>query len=137
MNMRYWINQLNVVKIRDKNTLNELENFVRYPNGTWAARLGDYFDDRVMSLLWGLMILENTITERYFDIVELDKYGKPLKMTPGDYTPRNFSDPLSLYSNEKYTHNSEMPVIFTDLNNNEDIDADLNDLVEKGWLPYE
>ena len=34
------------------NTVAELKDFVRYPNGTWSAKnKGDgYFDDRVMSL---------------------------------------------------------------------------------------
>ena len=37
MNMRYWINELRVLKINDINTLNELRDFVRNPNGTWSA----------------------------------------------------------------------------------------------------
>ena len=139
MNMRYWINELATVKLRDVNTVTELQNFVRYPNGTWSAKnKGDgYFDDRVMSLVWCLMILENTVAERYFDILEYDKYQRPLVMRAIDNIPRKFIDPTSLYSNEKYTHKSEMPVIFSDLNNSTPRDQDLEDLMTNGWLPYE
>ena len=63
-NMRYWINELRVVKIRDMQTLIELKNFIRYANGTWSAKPGaDNWDDRVMSLVWALIILENELAE--------------------------------------------------------------------------
>ena len=139
MNMRYWINQLNAVKLRDIHSVNELKDFVRYPNGTWSARnKGDgYEDDRVMSLIWALMILEVEIAERYFDIIKYDDYRKPLVMTPYDDLPRKFIDPTSMYSNERYSHPSQMPVIFSDLSNSTEKDEDLEDLITNGWLPYE
>ena len=139
MNMRYWINQLNAVKLRDVHSVNELKDFVRYPNGTWAARnKGDgYDDDRVMSLIWALMVLEVEIAEKYFDILKYDDYRKPLIMSPYDDLPRKFIDPTSLYSNEKFSHPSQMPVIFSDLNNSTERDIDLDDLITNGWLPYE
>jgi hypothetical protein len=40
MNMRYWLNELNVVRFKDIKTLIEIKNFVRYPNGTWSAKPG-------------------------------------------------------------------------------------------------
>mgnify|MGYP000948358467 CR=1 FL=1 len=52
----------------DLNTLKEMRDFVRYPNGTWKAK-GGYHDDRVMSFMYALFILEKEITERYFDIL--------------------------------------------------------------------
>ena len=79
VNMRYWINELMSVTLRDIDTLNELKNFVRYPNGTWASRKGEnMWDDRVMSMIWSLMILEPSITEKYFEIQQFDDNNKPL-----------------------------------------------------------
>ena len=36
-NMRYFMNELRSVNIRDIETLTEIKNFVKYPNGKWAA----------------------------------------------------------------------------------------------------
>ena len=69
--MRYFMNEVRVVTVREEDTVTELRNFVRYPNGTWKARAG-FHDDRVMAMLYGLFILEKEITERFFDIVEVD-----------------------------------------------------------------
>ena len=78
MNMRYWLNELKAIEFRDMNTLRELRTFVRRSNGTWGHKSGiNIWDDRVMSLLWGLMILEPSITEKYFEILEYDDYQKP------------------------------------------------------------
>ena len=50
VNMRYWLNELNVVRFKDIHTLSELKTFVRYPNGTWSAKKEiDCLDDRVKS----------------------------------------------------------------------------------------
>ena len=102
MNMRYWVNELNAVKINDIRTLNELKAFVRYPNGTWSARKeAGVFDDRVMSLLWALISLEREVTEKYFEILEFDDNGKPKAIRGLDFGERLFINPLSIYNNEK------------------------------------
>jgi len=81
MNMRYWMNALRAVNIYDKATINEMRTFIRYPNGSWRKKTGDNtFDDRVMALVWALFLLENNIAERYYDIVEVDDDGKPLRL---------------------------------------------------------
>ena len=116
-NMRYWVNDLNVVRIRDLKTLNELRNFVRYPNGTWAAKPGsDNWDDRVMSLIWTLIILENEITEKYFEILELDDNKRPLSIKSLDYGIKYYVNPASVYNNEKNPEelSAPMPIIFSD-----------------------
>jgi hypothetical protein len=132
-NMRYWFNELNVVRIKDIRTLMEIKNFVRYPNGTWAAKPGqDSHDDRVMSLIWTLMILENEITERYFEIVELDDNKRPQVIKSLDYGIKYFINPTSMYSNERNPDEAvPMPMIF-------DIGAapdktDIMDMEENGW----
>ena len=83
MNMRYWINSLKVVELYDIATTQELESFVRYPNGTWKAKAGDYvFDDRVMSLVWALFSLEPKMAQKYYDVESFDTQGKPMKIQP-------------------------------------------------------
>jgi hypothetical protein len=53
-NMRYFMNELRAVNVRDIETLTEIKNFVKYPNGKWAAKPGiNMLDDRVMSLGMG------------------------------------------------------------------------------------
>jgi len=132
-NMRYWFNELNVVRIKDVRTLLEIKNFVRYPNGTWAAKPGhDSHDDRVMSLIWTLMILENEITERYFEIVELDDNKRPQVIKSLDYGIKYFINPTSMYSNQRNPDEAvPMPMLF-------DIGAapektDIMDMEENGW----
>jgi hypothetical protein len=81
MNMRYWVNSLQVVSLYDIATIQELETFVKYPNGTWKKKAGDYiYDDRVMAMIWCLFGLEPEIAERYFDIMSYDDNGKPKKI---------------------------------------------------------
>jgi len=81
MNMRYWMNTLRVVKIYDIATVQELQTFVRYPNGTWKAKQGkQIYDDRVLSLVWGLYVLQEEICQQHYEIVAYDDQGKPLKI---------------------------------------------------------
>ncbi len=80
MNMRYWMNTLRSVSISDIATIQEIETFVRHPNGTWRKKSGDCYDDRVMAMVWALFALETEIAERYYDIVKYDEKGKPLKI---------------------------------------------------------
>ena len=134
-NMRYWINELKAVKIRDHKTLGELKNFVRYPNGTWAAKPGsDNWDDRVMSMLWTLMILDDEIVEKYFDVEERDDNKKPLKIRQLDYGIKYFINPVSIYSNERNGEGgvTPLPIIFQGPAGERD-DFDMMDLESQGW----
>ena len=132
-NMRYWINELKVVKIRDMQTLIELKNFIRYANGTWSAKPGaDNWDDRVMSLVWALIILENELAEKYLEIVEFDDNKKPLKIRALDYGIKYYVNPSSSYNNEKdRTAFTPLPIIMQ--GNNEDNFNDVSDLQGQGW----
>lgn len=133
MNMRYWVNELNVVKLKDKDTVNELKNFVRYPNGTWAARQGNHNDDRVMSLIWALIILENEICEKYFEIIEYDTNRRPLNLKLFDYGIRHFIKPSSYLTNERFgTQNNTLPIIIS-RSDNEENDQGIEDLRSEGW----
>ena len=83
MNMRYWMNSLRSVIINDIALVQELETFVKYPNGTWKAKAGEYIhDDRVMALVWALFSLETAVTQKYYEITEYDSRGKPRRIEP-------------------------------------------------------
>lgn len=132
VNMRYWINQLNAVRLRDIHTLRELKTFVRYPNGTWAAKKElDCLDDRVMSLLWALIVLEETVTDKYFEIVQYDDNGRPQMIKDISYGVKEFVNPLSMYSNEKIAGTGNpCPVMFDGgMQGNEDV----AELEAMGW----
>jgi hypothetical protein len=81
-NFRYWMNSLNAVKLFDIDTLLELNNFVRQPNFTFSKRNDSDLDDRVLSLIWALFILEPAVAEKYYNIVDVDDQGRPLKIRP-------------------------------------------------------
>lgn len=79
-NMRYWINKLRVVKINDIATVQEFETFVKQPNNTWSSKSSKNNDDRVMSLIWSLMMLSPKLTQRYFDVTDVDDQGRPMNI---------------------------------------------------------
>jgi len=132
MNMRYWLNELKCVRIHDLRTLNELKNFVRYPNGTWAAKPGaDNWDDRVMSLVWALVILENELCEKYFEVAEYDDNKKPLKVKELDYGIKYYVNPNSIYSNERDKNEANpLPIL---LPGGESFNEEIQDLETQGW----
>ena len=140
VNMKYWLSEVYAVKIRDNNTLEELKTFVRYPNGTWKAMQGlNTHDDRVMALIWALMILENDITEIFFEIELLDKNNKPAMIKSLDYGLKYFSDSLSLYNDER--NRGESPGTLPIYMGSEFIpgsdqfagDDGISDLQDQGW----
>jgi hypothetical protein len=81
-NFRYWTNSLKAVQIYDIDTLLELENFVRLPNYTFSKRKDEDFDDRVLSLIWALFMLDPSIAAKYYQIADVDDQGRPLKIKP-------------------------------------------------------
>jgi hypothetical protein len=78
--MKYFIENKQCVTLKDINTVREFETFVRKVNRTWGAKKG-FNDDRVMALVWALVILEKDIAEKYLDIIEYDEAGKPSIIT--------------------------------------------------------
>lgn len=79
-NMKYFVEHLQAVSIYDITTVKEFETFVRKENGTWAARKGQH-DDRIMSVIWALIILEKDIAEKYLNVLDYDETGKPSKIS--------------------------------------------------------
>ena len=125
--------------LRDSQTLEELKTFVRYPNRTWkAARGTNIHDDRVMSLIWALMILEVPITEQYFEIEQFDENQKPAVISRLDFGLRQFSNTLSLYNDEMLTSEwSTMPVYIDSETMTGSVNPvygrDITDLQDNGW----
>lgn len=84
-NLRYWMNTLQVVDINDVDTIQELETFIRYPNGVYRKKNDTYTDDKVMAMVWALFILETEVCQQYFDITEHDTQNKPLEITSNNF----------------------------------------------------
>ena len=88
-----------------------------------------------MSLVWCMIILEGSVTEKYFEIVELDKNNKPLKIQSFDYgIAKEMISPVSMYSNEKAGTNNVPPIIFSEFNEQP---SDIVDLESQGWEMFD
>jgi hypothetical protein len=138
INMKYWLSEVYSVVLRDAHTLDELKTFVRYPNGTWKAVKGsNIHDDRVMSLIWALMILETSITEQFFEILQVDKNNKPAELGMLDFGTRQFSNTLSLYGNERDNDRYSALPLYIDSETIDGVDQnhpqEILDLQEQGW----
>lgn len=140
MNMRYWLNELRVVKIADIKTLLELKDFVRQSNQTWSGRTANTLDDRVMALVWALIVLENDLCPIYFDVVKLDENLRPQILKSLDYGVSRIVNPVGLFNNEaEATGIQPLPIIFSEINNETIKDEryednmDLQDLYQAGW----
>ena len=80
-NMRYWVNTLDCVDVNDIGLIQELETFIRRPNGIWKKKDGkNIYDDRVDAFFWALLCLETDLCQEYFDIEAYDERGKPAKI---------------------------------------------------------
>jgi hypothetical protein len=131
-NMRYWVNQLQVVQIRDTNLVKELKNFVRNPNLTWSAKKGtNIHDDRVMSMVWGLIVLDPLVAPNYFEIVQNDNNNRPLIIKQLDFGIKYFTSPNSMY-NESGEYASALPFMF---GGNNKVNDDMSALFEQGYRP--
>ena len=83
------------------------------------------------------MILETSITEQFFEILQVDKNNKPAELGRLDYGYRQFSDTLSLYSNEKQQNKYSALPIYMDSENFDNTDEannpELEEMQEQGW----
>lgn len=131
-NMRYWINVLNVVQINDYKTVVDLKNFVKMPNGAWGAKSGEH-DDRIMSLAWGLMILQNDICERFFEILQLDLNNKPQEIKLLDYGIKYYINPKSVYVDDRNNNSENVAPIVIPNFGGMDTSADVSELEMMGW----
>jgi hypothetical protein len=86
-----------------------------------------------MSLIWALIVLETSVTERYYEIVQYDENQKPQQLKLLDYGVREFINPLSMYSNEKIVgkHDNPLPTMFQDKDGKATTERD--DLISQGY----
>lgn len=138
MNMRYWMNELRAVKIFDTKTLNEFKDFIRHSNNTWSGRTPSTLDDRVMAFVWALIVLENDLCGRYFEVIKYDDNMRPQVIKNLDYGIKTIVSPIGVYNNEADPLGLQpMPVVYQ--NDNEKVDEryednyDLSDLYNQGW----
>ena len=131
-NMRYFMNELRSVNIRDIETLTEIKNFVKYPNGKWAAKPGiNTLDDRVMSMGWALIILENEIIQRYFEVLRYDDNNRPAELKRYDY---DFHTPLGKGLWDEDNEESKLDtIVFTEKTDQEN-NAELSVMKTRGWV---
>ena len=136
LNMRYWMNDLRSIVMRDEETLKELRDFVRYPNGSWKARHGCN-DDLVMALMYGYFVLDPEIAEQYFEIVEKDDTGRPKIIEAIDFGLALFEDPTSIYTNHDVVAGSpDLNPVFFGMDNDGPGD-DMLELMDQGFMPLE
>ena len=129
-NMRYWVNTLDALEVNDIGLIQELETFIRRPNGVWKKKDGQGVrDDRVDALFWALMILETEYAEQYFTITSFDDRGKPKKIEQVEIEAPEF------YKLDEYyqkTNNAPLPLLFgfepDDPNN-----PTISELMKQGW----
>ena len=131
-NMRYFMNELRSVNVRDIETLTEIKNFVKYPNGKWAAKPGiNMLDDRVMSLGWALIILENEIVQRYVEVLRLDDNNRPAELKRYDY---DIHTPLGKGLWDEDNEESKLDTIIFTEKNDEENNAELSVMKTRGWV---
>ena len=138
-NLRYWMTTLRVLKVYDKDTTKEFKTYVRQPNGVWKKQSDRYLDDRVEALIWGLFALDSRVVEQFYEVVEKDSNGKPLKVRPLNWDPyevqtTNIPKQDALYKrfvkNEQQDLVPRTPTVVSGSNERE---GDLRELYDQGW----
>ena len=136
-NFRYWMNVLKVIKLNDKETINEFKTYIRHPNGIWKKQSDKYLDDRVEALIWAIFILDNKVAEQFYEIIQTDANGKVLKIMPSNWDPFivSFPKPSEIYN--KFNKDKNVDITLPPnpafiMGSNEE-SADLDELHSLGW----
>ena len=144
-NMRYWINHLQVVQINDPLTITEFETFVRFPNGTFRKRSDNFYDDRVMALVWALFVLEAEICQQYFEIIDFDMQHKPSQIKNNNYweeqaeyfklkeLDKNATLVPQTYTNEDEEVFASLGIKQSELQTLDKYELDVDSLLEQGY----
>lgn len=137
-NMKHWVETMEAVSIYDIETVKEFETFIRKENKTWAAQKG-HRDDKVMALVWALIILEPKIVERYFDVIDYDDLGMPERIRDPNYEQALQAFKNSNRGRNIITESASAPTavlfdiqISTNLRH-VSLDVELDGLVAGGW----
>ena len=139
-NLRYWMTTLKSIKIYDKETIQEFKTYVRQANGVWKKQSDRYLDDRVEALIWALFVLEPKIIEQFYEVLEKDGNGKPLKVLPLNWDPYEVSEVKMPSQEDLYKRfnkkeqaeiQSRNPIFFNEAGEK----GELGDLISQGWKP--
>lgn len=139
-NLRYWMGTLRVLKLYDKKTIDEFKTYVRQPNGVWKKQSDRYLDDRVEALIWSLFVLDTKVIEQFYEVLEKDGNGKPLKVIPLNWDPFEVSETRVPKQEDLYnrfgrgkqdTQNTIRNPAFIGSNSNSTNDID--ELLGQGW----
>lgn len=131
-NMRYWINSMRALQLYDLQTIQELETFIKYPNGTWKHQPGTGIcDDHVMALCWALFGLHTPIAECFFEIVSYDERGKPLKLKKSYYEDETTYG-LNQYRKD-WGAEDFVPAFIGQKSSPMDTNVEMDDLIANGW----
>jgi hypothetical protein len=142
-NFRYWMNVLRCVKLYDKHTLQEFKTYIRHPNGVWKKQSDKYLDDRVDALIWAIFALDSKVVEQFYEVVEKDGNGKPLKVMPfgfdpaGDISLPKLEQIYNKLNNKKNKNevSNRTPAFIGSRNGNGTGNSEIDELMADGWKP--
>jgi len=140
-NLRYWMTVLRCLKIYDKDTINEFKTYVKQANGVWKKQSDRYLDDRVESLIWSLFALDTKVIEQFYEVLERDGNGKPLKVQPLDWDPFGINN--TQIPNQQELYNRYVKGVQPDssirnpaiIQGGRDGNSEIDDLFSQGWKP--
>jgi hypothetical protein len=142
-NLRYWMGTLRCLKLNDKETIQEFKTYVRQANGVWKKQSDRYLDDRVEALIWALFALDTKVVEQFYEVLERDGNGKPLKVIPLNWDPYEVTDTQFPSQQELYNRygkgkipldSNRNPAFIVGGNKGSGI-ADMDDMLAHGWKP--
>jgi hypothetical protein len=140
-NLRYWMTTLRCLKLNDKDTINEFKTYVKQANGVWKKQSDRYLDDRVESLIWALFALDAKVVEQFYEVMEKDGNGKPLKIQPLDWDPYSVNDvqiPSQADLYNRYVKGKQPDGSIrnpTILSGRQSSNSEIDDLMSQGWKP--
>lgn len=131
MNMFYFLKTHKRIKLRELDTLKELNTFVRHKNERWAKKTASYKDDRVDALIWALICVHEAVVTQFFTVNMWDDNKKPFGLEPlyevfGKKDFRNFG-----------TEDSNWGIDSVIMPMGGDIDPSMQDMFDDGWLTPE
>lgn len=137
-NMRYWVNQLKCVSIRDKHLVDEFKTFIRHDNGTWGhIKAANVYDDRVIGTMWSLFILSEDLVTQYFSTVN-GPDGKPMKIESQDYTATGLFEDIGVGAIDT---GDTIPMVFGGISidtmeQNDETNSGIQTMIDGGWKYY-
>lgn len=99
-NMKYYISDIKLVHLYDKETINELKTFTSTMSASghrrWHAQQG-FHDDHVMALAWAVYSLSTYVVDTWLDVLEKGTDGIPRRIKPKWSFNTNIDYSNSLY----------------------------------------